>query len=41
MDDIDRFRRQMRWAPYLAFASFLLGAAAFAGIILAVAHVIH
>ncbi len=39
--DIDRIRREMWWAPWIALASILTGVAAMAGIILAVAHVIR
>ena len=39
--DIDRVRQELWWSPWIALASILTGVAAMAGIILAVAHVIH
>ncbi len=39
--DIDRVRQEMRWEPYKAVAVFITAGVAFAGIILAVAHIIH
>ena len=38
---IDKFRQEMRWQPYVAFATILAGVAAMAGVILAVAHFIR
>jgi len=39
--DIDRVRQEMRWEPWKAAAGIAAGVVAVAGIILAVAHVIH
>lgn len=39
--DIDRVRQEMRWAVPKALAVILGAAVALAGVILAVAHVIH
>ena len=39
--DIDRVRQEMRWEPYKAIATIVVAAAAVAGIILGVAHIIH
>jgi len=39
--DMARLRQEMWWAPWIALAGILTGVAAMAGIILAVAHVIH
>lgn len=38
--DIDKFRQEMRWQPYVAFVVILGGVAAMAGVILVVAHFI-
>jgi hypothetical protein len=38
---IDKFRQEMRWQPWVALATILASIAAVAGIILAVAHIIH
>jgi hypothetical protein len=38
---IDKFRQEMRWQPWVALATILASTAAIAGIILAVAHIIH
>ena len=38
---IDKFRREMRWQPFVALATILAAVAAVAGIILAVAHIIR
>jgi hypothetical protein len=38
---IDKFRQEMRWQPYVALATILAGIAAVAGIILAVSKFIH
>ena len=38
---IEKFRQEMRWQPYIAFAAILGGTAAMAGIILAVARFMH
>jgi hypothetical protein len=39
--DIERVRREMRWQPWIALATILVGTAAVAGIILAVSRVIR
>jgi hypothetical protein len=39
--DIDRVRQELKYEPYKAFAVIIGGVAAMAGIILAVAHIIH
>ena len=39
--DIDRVRQELKYEPYKAFAAIVAGVAAMAGIILAVAHIIH
>lgn len=38
---IDKFRQEMRWQPFVALATIMAGIAAVAGIILAVAHLIR
>jgi hypothetical protein len=38
---IDKFRQEMRWQPWVALATILASTAAIAGIILVVAHIIH
>lgn len=38
--EMDRFRQEMRWQPYLAIATILGGVAAMSGVILAVSHFI-
>ena len=38
---IDKFRQEMRWEPYKAFAAIIAGTAAMAGIILGVAHLMR
>lgn len=39
--DLARLRQEMRWEPWKALAGIAAGVVAVAGIILAVAHVIH
>jgi hypothetical protein len=39
--DIARILQEMRWEPYKAIAAIVIASAAFAGIILGVAHIIH
>lgn len=39
--EAERFRQEMRWEPYKAFAAILAGVAAMGGVILAVAHFIR
>ena len=37
----DRLRQEMKWEPYKAIAAFVVGVAAFGGLVIAVSHVIH
>jgi hypothetical protein len=39
--EAERFRQEMRWEPYKAFATIIAGIAAMTGVILAVAHYIR
>lgn len=39
--EAERFRQEMRWEPYKAFAVIIGGIAAMTGVILAVAHFIR
>ena len=39
--DMKRVEQELKYEPYKAFAAIIAGVAAMAGIILAVAHIIH
>ena len=39
--EAERFRQEMKWEPYKAFAAIIAGVAAMCGVILAVAHFIR
>lgn len=39
--DIQRVRQEMRWEPWKALATIIVGIVAVAGLILGVAHIIH